>query len=90
MQLLCEKFFLLTPDDWSGCIFGYAIVAMACVANQQLGAEFGLRVRTWDDLSGICRRGQRGQNDQSGENSRKVIVDPLPTLISKRGKAFTG
>ena len=75
MQLLYEITFLLTPEDRNGRIFGCAALTVACVANQQLGAEFCLRDRTWDGISGICRCGQRGQNAQNDENSRNVIVD---------------
>src|SRR5258707_11425675 len=54
MQLLYEIIFLLTPDDRSGCTSGYAVRAVAGVANEQLGAEDRL------GLSGISRRGPRG------------------------------
>src|SRR5262249_44815818 len=84
MQLLYEIIFLLTPDDGSSGISGDAVVAVACVANEQLGAEDGLglggisrrghRGYLNGMLNGICRRGQRGQNDQNAEDSRKVIV----------------
>ena len=32
-------------------------------------------------LSGICRRGQCGQNNQNAESSRKVIVDHVYAAI---------
>ena len=57
MQLFHEVIFLLTPDHRNGCISAHARHAVACVANTQLGAEFSIRPRIWDDLSGICRRG---------------------------------
>src|SRR5262249_19265890 len=90
MQLLYEIIFLLTPDDRSSRISGYAGVAVACVANEQLGAEDrlglsgisrrGQRGHLNGMLNGICRRGQRGQNDQNAEDSRKVIVGHVLTL----------
>src|SRR5450755_4622644 len=94
MQLLYEIIFLLTPDDRNGCILGYALRAVACIADKQLGAEFSLpgRCDAVRDhgylLSGICRSGQRGQSDQSdqsGGNSRKVIVEHV--LPSHRSTA---
>src|SRR5260370_28187347 len=93
MQLLYEIIFLLTPDDRSSCISGEAVVAVAGVANEQLGAEDrlglggisrrGQRGHLNSMLNGICRRGQRGQNDQNDQNaetSRKVIVGHILTL----------
>src|SRR5271156_2103585 len=91
MQLLYEIIFLLTPDDRNGCIVGCALRAMARVADEQFGAEFSLPGRCdavrdrGDLLCGIRRRGQRGQNDQSAENSRKAIVDHV--LPSHRSTA---
>src|SRR5258708_4898986 len=94
MQLLYEIIFLLTPDDRNGCIMGYALLAVACVADEQLGAEFSLpgRCDAVRDhgrlLNGICRRGRRGkrgESDESAENRRKVIVDHV--LPSHRSTA---
>src|SRR5712671_7691867 len=81
MELLQEIIFVLTPDDRNRWILGYAPRPVAGGANQQLGAVFSLPGRydalrdPGGPLSGICRRGQNDQNDQSAENSRKVIVD---------------
>src|SRR5258707_12676602 len=90
MELLYEIIFLLTPDDRSSSISGDAGVAVAGVANEQLGAEDrlglsgisrrGQRGHLNGMLSGICRRGLRGQNDQNAETSRKVIVGHVLTL----------
>ena len=80
MQLLQEIIFLQAPNDRRADISGYAVRAVACVANQQLGAEDGLRLsgisrrghrRHLGDmcpLSGTCRRGLRGQNDPETEH----------------------
>src|SRR5437879_11988163 len=99
MQLLCEIIFLQTPDDRSGGTSGDAVVAVACVANEQLGAKDGLglgdisrrRQRRLLNgmLNGTCRRGQRGHNDKDAENSRNVIaghVLTLPTMQCPRSR----
>jgi hypothetical protein len=65
MQLLQEVIFRLTSDDRNGRISADAVRAMAFVANGQLGAEFSIRARIWDTLSGKCRRGQNDQNAES-------------------------
>jgi hypothetical protein len=67
-QLLEQIILLLTPDDRNAWAFGYAVVAMAGIANEQFGAEFSTGAQIWDGLSGICRRGQRGHNGQNAEN----------------------
>jgi hypothetical protein len=38
-------------------------------------------------LRGICRRSQRGENNQNAENSRKMIVDHDYPAIVVRGHA---
>src|SRR5262245_21702458 len=53
VQLLQEVIFLQAPDDRSGGTFGYAVRAVACVADQELGPKDGL------GLSGISHRGHR-------------------------------
>jgi hypothetical protein len=65
MQLFQEVIFRLTSDDRNGCISADAVRAVAFVANAQLGAEFSIRARIWDTLSGMCRRGQNDQNAES-------------------------
>jgi hypothetical protein len=65
MQLFQEVIFRLTSDDRNGCISADAVRAVAFVANAQLGAEFSIRARIWDALSGMYRRGQNDQNAES-------------------------
>src|SRR5262249_43282033 len=89
MQLLYEIIFLQAPDDRGGWIPGNAVVAVACVTNEQLGAEDGLSLSgiSWrrqggllrdmgcrGPLNGICRRRKCRQSDQNAENRRKMIV----------------
>jgi hypothetical protein len=66
MQLFQEVIFRLTSDDRNGRTSADAVRAVAFVANAQLGAEFSIRARIWDTLSGVCRR---GQSDQNAENN---------------------
>lgn len=61
-QLFQEVTLRLTPDDWNGCIRAHAVHAVAFVANAQLRAEFSIRARIRDCLSGNCRRGKNDQN----------------------------
>src|SRR6185369_6407977 len=62
-QLLEEVIFLQTPDDRGGRSLWNAVHAMACAANQELGAEDGL------GLSGISSRCHRGS---LGDMSRRM------------------
>ena len=84
MQLFHEIIFLLTPDHRNGCISAYPVHAVAFVANTQLGAEFSIRARIWDDLSGFYRRGQRGHNDQNAENNPCTQELPPPVRCCRR------
>src|SRR5207249_2258475 len=76
MQLLEEVIFLQTPDDRRGCIPWYTVSAVACVANQELGAEDGL------GLSGISQRGHRWP---LGDMSCRGVRGPLGG-ICRRGQ----
>src|SRR5258708_26510619 len=72
-QLFEEIILLLTPDDRNARTFGYAIVAMASIANEQFGAEFSLHARIRGGLSGICRWGRRGKRGQRGQNAENHL-----------------
>jgi hypothetical protein len=65
MQLFQEVTFRLTSDDRNGLIPADAVRAVAFIADAQLGAEFSIRARIWDNLSGMCRRGQNDHNAES-------------------------
>ena len=81
MQLFQEVVFRLTPDERNGCISAHAVHAVAFVANAQLGAEFSIRARIWDGLSGNCRR---GQDDQNAENNLCTQECPLSLACYRR------
>src|SRR5262249_30670899 len=90
MQLFHEVCFLLTPDDRNARDSGYAVRAMTRGANTQLGAEFSIRAGIWQGLTGICRRGQRGQNDQDAETDPMLHdypASPEPSNYSPRNRA---
>ena len=89
MELLYEIIFLLTPDHRNGRVFGYTVLAVACVANQHLGAEFCLRTRSWDGVSGICRRGQRAQNAQNAQNGHKISAAKFRLEYSSQGRGYS-
>jgi len=84
-QLFQEVIFRLTRDERNGCHSAYAVHAVAFVANAQLGAEFSIRARIWDTLSGICRR---GQNDQNADNNLCTQEFPFSLACCRRIIAY--